>query len=144
MQWSKIQISFKMSLCKKKTVICSRASWGNASIPEDNTNKCTSCHKKTQKQIFRPIKIQLFQKNEHLEIFIADSDEFRALGQDFIMPPSASFTNELLHWLILGDFCRHSFMTSGKSQYIVLSRFQHFQFHWFCVDYTVFKNRSCV
>ena len=73
MQWSQIQTSLKMLLCQKKIIIFSQSSRGNTSIPEDNTNRYTSCHKETQKQIFRPIKTQLFLKNEHLKIFITDT-----------------------------------------------------------------------
>ena len=50
------------------------------------------------------------KKNEPLKIFIANSDDdgFRGLAQDFIMPPQRlRFTNKLLHWLILGDFCKY-------------------------------------
>ena len=69
------------------------------------------------------LKYSYFKKTSISKSSTLTCDGFRALGQDFTMPASASFTNQLLHWLILGDSCRHSFMTSGKSHYAVLSVF---------------------
>ena len=77
-----------MLLCKKKTVIFFRPAEEILAYQKIALTNVLVVAKTTQKQIF--IKIQLFQKNEHLKIFIANSDGFMGLRQDFIMPPSAS------------------------------------------------------
>ena len=87
-QWSQIQITPKMLICKKKTVIFSRPAEEIPAYQKITLTNGLVVAKTAQKQIF--IKIQLFLKNEQLKIFIADSDGFRGIGQDFIMLPSAS------------------------------------------------------
>ena len=85
MQWSQIRISLKMLLCKKKTVIFFFPAEEIPLYQKITPTNVLVFAKTTRKQIF--IKIQVLQRNEHLKIFIADSDEFRALGQDFFMAP---------------------------------------------------------
>ena len=108
-----------MLLSKKKTVVFSPQAEEILAYQKIALTNVLVVAKITQKQIF--LKIQLFQKNEHLKIFITDSDEFRSLEQNFIMPPQRQkFTNQLLHWLILGDFYRYSYTVCRQGNFNIL------------------------
>ena len=103
-----------MLLCKKKTVIFSQSSQGNTSIREDSTNKCISCRKNnTKTNIYKNTvlsKKMSITKSSSLTVM-----DLSPLGKISSRPPQRlTFTSQLLHWVILGDFCRYSFMTSGN------------------------------
>ena len=117
-----------MLLCKKKQSFFLRPAEEILAYQKITQTNVLVIAKTTQKQIF--IKIQLFQKNEHLKIFIADSDGFKDLRQDFIIPlQRVRFTNQLLHWLLLGDFCRYSYTVCRQGNFNIL----------YCLAFNIFN-----
>ena len=129
-QRSQIRISLKMLQCKEKTVIFFSPAEEMLAYQKITltANELVVAKNNTKTNIYQN---KVFSK----KMRIAQSSsltlmDLGPLGKISSWPPqSLRCTNQLVHWLILGDFCRYSFMRSGISRYTVLSRFQPFQFH---------------